>query len=225
VLPMLLSYKEENAGHSTDNIQTNSPKTPLSLFKSIFTYKPLAFLFLAYFLFSDAMLTFANNFPLYLETIHGVSDTVKALLTIAILGLAAVGAVIFGRIADKKGELKTLMGILIAWCVLFPVMAFVPSFYALVPIYLIAGIIFGPVWAISRSLVGQLAPQGLVASSYSYYVVAERFATFIGPLVWSLTLVTVGEGARGYQAALLAMTVLLIVSIGVLKRIPNVTHA
>ena len=216
-LPIFFFYKE-NLSTSTASSE-NISVSPFALFKKIFSYKPLAFLLLAYFLFSDAIITFANNFPLYLETVHGVSDTVKSVLTIGILGLAAIGAVIFGKIASKKGELKTLRNILIGWCIIFPTMAFIPNFNLLVPVFLLAGIFFGPIWAISRSLVGQLAPKEFVASSYSYYVVAERFATFIGPAIWSVTLVVMGEGVRGYQTALLAMTGILILSLFVLNRI------
>ncbi len=98
-------------------------------------------------------------------------------------------------------------------------MASISNFKTLIPIFLFAGILFGPVWAISRALVGELAPPHLVASSFSYYVVAERFATFVGPALWSIALVVVGEGARGYQAGLISLMILLIISLFVLKRI------
>jgi UMF1 family MFS transporter len=212
-LPMLIFYKEENRA------ARNAPALTTSSFRALLTSKPLVLLLVAYFLFSDAFLTFASNFPLYLETIHKAPDTTKALVSIGVLALASVGAVIFGKIADKKGELKTLKFILIVWCFIFPAIAFIPTLNLLIPIFLFAGIFFGPVWAISRSLVGQLAPQGLVASAYSYYVVAERFATFIGPLVWSGALIWLGEGKAGYQAALISMSGLLIIGLLILNRL------
>lgn len=213
-LPMLLFYKEINI------TKTDSPIFSLKdSFKKILTNKPLAYLLLAYFFFSDALLTFANNFPLYLQEVHAATDTTKALLTAAILVLASIGAIIFGKIADKKGNLKTLTLILIIWCFIFPAMALIPTLKLLTPVFLIAGILFGPVWAISRSLVGNLATKELLASSYSYYVLAERFATFIGPAVWSGALVMVGENQQGYQAALLSMSGLLIVGLLLMRKI------
>ena len=98
-------------------------------------------------------------------------------------------------------------------------MVVITNFKLLIPVFLFAGILFGPVWAISRALVGELAPAGLVASSYSYYVVAERFATFIGPAVWSIALITVGEGVRGYQTGLFFLMLLMIVSLFVLGKV------
>lgn len=217
-LPMLIFYRE-NTSSVPSISKTNNRSNLFSLFKEVFSYKPLAFLLLAYFLFSDAMLTFANNFPLYLETVYHVTDTVKSILTASILILSAVGAVAFGKIADKNGNLKTLKIVLIAWCFIFLAMVLVNNFKTLIPISLFAGILFGPVWGISRALVGELTPPHLVASSYSYYVVAERFATFVGPAVWSIALITMGEGVRGYQTGLIFLTLLLIISLFVLNKI------
>ncbi|MCR4274914.1 MAG: MFS transporter [Candidatus Campbellbacteria bacterium] len=217
-LPMLLFYREDQNIVLIKNSIEPRP-TLVSLFKEVFAYKPLALLLIAYFLFSDVMLTFANNFPLYLETVHQTTDTVKSILTAGILVLAAAGAVLFGKIADKKGNLKVLKMILITWCFIFLAMVLVTDFKILVPIFLFAGILFGPVWGISRALVGELAPPNLVASSFSYYVVAERFATFVGPAIWSIVLVVVGENVRGYQTGLASLALLLVVSLFFLNKI------
>lgn len=219
VLPMLFLYKDLKKNDSADYIR--KPINFVSLFKEVLKYKTLALFLFAYFLFSDAMLTFANNFALYLEIVHGATDTIKSLLTASILVMAAVGALVFGKVADKKGNLKTLQAILFVWCFIFLAMIFVTEFEILILIFLFAGILFGPVWAISRALVGEFAPLHMIGSSYSYYVLAERFATFVGPLVWSIALVTVGEGVKGYQTGLLFLMILLIVSIFVLSRIKH----
>ncbi len=214
-LPMLCLYKEIKV--YSREISLDTPVS--SLLKTMYSYKSLMFLFLAYFLFSDALLTFANNFPLYLEIVHKASDTTKSLLTASILTLATFGAVFFGRVADKKGKVKTLRIILMIWCVLFFLMAMITNFTILVLIFLFAGILFGPVWGISRALVGELAPPHLLASSYSYYVVAERFATFIGPLVWSITVIIVGDNVKGYQSAMISLGFLLFLSVFVLNKV------
>lgn len=216
-LPMLLFYREaENSVYGSEPAMSKSFGT---LFRELLSSKPLIFLFLGFFLFSDALLTFSNNFALYLEVVHKVSDTTKSILTAGILTLAALGAVILGRVADRIGKIKTLKFILIIWFFLIVTMAFVLNFAVLIPFFLLAGVLFGPVWGISRALVGELAPPHLLASSYGYYVVAERFATFVGPLVWSLALITWGEGPEGYRAALVSLAGLLLISVFVLNRI------
>lgn len=213
-LPMLFRYREIVA--STPAAETLG--SPFALLRTVFNYRPLALFLVAYFFFSDALLTFANNFPLYLQNVFEVPDTTKALLTVAILGLAAIGSPIFGHLSDRWGRWRTLVGILAAYLGLLIALSLTTSFFALVVITLIAGILFGPVWAISRAIVGQMAPPGLVASSFNYYIVAERFAAFAGPLAWSGALIVWGEGARGYQMAMIAMAVLLALGLFLVAR-------
>ena len=117
-LPILFLYREDEVVKPWIQ-RPHGSRSLIVLFKTILADKSLAFLFLAYFLFSDALLTFANNFPLYLQAVHGASDTLKALLTVAILGLAAVGAVIFGYISDRFGHKKTLTAVLVLFSGIF----------------------------------------------------------------------------------------------------------
>ncbi|HEY1037028.1 MAG TPA: MFS transporter [Candidatus Paceibacterota bacterium] len=222
-LPMLLFYKDGTAGDSPSDQAAQGDAgrawpSLKSMFSEVFGHKPLAVFLLAYFLFSDALLTFSNNFPLYLEEVYGVSDAVKSLLTAGILLLAAVGAMFFGKMADKHGKVRVLRLILIGWILVFVTATFAQSFAQALPVFLLAGLIFGPVWGISRALVADLAPKHLVASSYSYYVVAERFATFVGPAVWSAALLAAGESASGYRTAMLSLGLLLAASLAVLMR-------
>src|SRR3989344_7890526 len=74
-LAMLLLYRGEK-NITRNDAQNKEKPNIIALFKSDFSFKPLAFFLLAYFFFSDALLTFGNNFPLYLETVHHVTDTV-----------------------------------------------------------------------------------------------------------------------------------------------------
>ncbi|HRY31051.1 MAG TPA: MFS transporter [Candidatus Paceibacterota bacterium] len=216
-IPMVFLYREEKV--VIEVVENQDRPTVLSLFKSVFSHKSLAFILIAYFLFSDSLLTFANNFPLYLETVFKATDTTKSLLTAGILILSAFGALILGKVSDKIGNVKILKIIIVIWCLLLFSMAATTNFGAAIPIFLFAGILFGPIFSISRSLVGQLSPENLRATSYSYLVLAERFATFIGPAVWSTVLIVVGETVNGYRSSVFSLGVLLLISLLALNRI------
>lgn len=211
-LPLSTMYKETAALRV---VTSASIKETIS---AIYAHKPLLYVLLSYFLFSDALLTFANNFPLFLEVVHKVSDTSKSLLTASILLFGAIGAVVIGKLADRYGRMKTLQYLLGVWFVIFMLFGTVDSFAILVPIFLFAGFLFGPIWSVSRAIVGELAPPHLVASSYSYYVLAERFATFIGPIVWSIVITQFSDSSMGYQMAMIAMGLLIIPAIAYLRR-------
>lgn len=219
--PLLFWFKD---GPSQTRVGRESFREELSGVRNtltlIFANKNLAFLLLAYFLFSDALLTFSNNFPLFLEKVHNASDSVKTYLTAGILSLSVIGAILGGSIADKKGGVRTLFWLLLSWVVLFPALAFAPSFSLVVVICLVAGIFFGPTWGVSRALVSEFSAKELSASSFSFFILMERFATFAGPIVWSIVLAaTASQGARSYSYAIVGMGALVFISLFFIRRI------
>ncbi len=215
-LPMLFKYKED----ININLIGNNILPLFTTFKKIFSIRNLSFLFIAYFLFSDALLTFSNNFPIFLERVYNASDSMKAYLSIVILLLSSIGSVIFGRIATRKGNKWTLNLILVIWLFIFPMIAFAPTFRFAVVIMMFGGLLFGASFGISRAMVSQFTPREIEASSFSFYIITERFATFIGPIVWSITLAsTASMGNISYSYAILSLGFLILISIFVLRKV------
>ncbi len=220
-LPLLLWFKDHNALPQTGKESIREEFLGIrNIFRLIFSNKNLTFLLLAYFLFSDALLTFSNNFPLFLEKVHGASDSVKTYLTAGILSLSVIGAIFGGRMADKKGGTRTLFRLLLIWVVMFPLIAFLSSFNLVIVACLIAGIFYGPTWGVSRSLVSEFSAKELAASSFSFFILMERFATFSGPIVWSVVLTaTASQGISSYSYAISGMGVLVLISLFFVKKI------
>src|SRR3989344_7837331 len=81
-LPMMLWFREKEILPPLEKIKIRDEYAKIfQTVKSILLNRNLVFLLLGYFLFSDALLTFSNNFPLFLEKVHGASDTIKTYLT------------------------------------------------------------------------------------------------------------------------------------------------
>lgn len=219
--PFLLKYKEIATGRVITAIDIGDEYAKIfQTIKTIFSIKNLSLLFIAYFLFSDALITFSNNFPILLEKVFGATDSVKAYLTAGILTLSGVGSLVFGKISDKKGTKFTLSILLIFWIIFFPALALAPSFTIAIVICLVAGLFFGPVWGVSRAMVSEFTPREIEARSFSFYILAERFATFIGPIMWSVVLAsTAGSGNMSYSYALVSMGGLVLIGLLVLRKI------
>ncbi len=220
-LPMLLWFKEKELPEILKKMSVVDEYAKIfQTIKKVLLNKNLVLLLLGYFLFSDALLTFSNNFPLFLEKVHGASDSIKTYLTAGILSLSAVGSIILGKISDLKGSVRTLTVLLVIWTILFPVIAFVPSFKFVVAACLVAGFFFGSMWGISRTIVAETTHSSVEASSFSFYILAERFATLVGPITWSVVLAsTASSGKMSYSYAILSMGVLVFVSIFFVRKI------
>lgn len=220
-LPLLVWYKEA-ATNQTLKMTTarHELREVAQTVKTVFSIKNFSLLFVAYLLFSDALLTFSNNFPIFLEKVFNATDDVKTYLTAGILTLSGVGSLIFGKVSDKIGTKTALTIVLCFWIIFFPVLAFAPSLSVAAVVCLVAGLFFGPVWGISRTMVSELAPRETEARAFGFYTLAERFATFIGPITWSAILVaTANRGNTSYSYALVGMGVLTLLGLIVIRKI------
>jgi len=219
--PFLYIYKETFTERTIQKMSiTGEYAKVFQTVKTIFSIKNLALLFVAYFLFSDALLTFGNNFPIFLERVFGVADKTKIYLSVGILVMSAIGSLIFGKMADRKGTKFTLSIILIAYIIIFPALASAQSFITAAIICIIAGLFYGPAWCVSRAMLAELTPREIEARSFSFYTLAERFATFIGPITWSIILTTTASsGNASYSYALIGMGVLVFLGFLVVRKI------
>jgi UMF1 family MFS transporter len=178
--------------------------------------------FIAYFFFNDAVLTAANNFPIYMDRVFGAGDSVKSYILLGILVTSAVSCPLSGLIADRIGFKKTLMGILVGWVVIFPLLAFTQSIVFLLLVTILMGLLFGSVWTVTRAMVIKLSPNGSLNQSFSYFVLMERFATFVGPISWGIIVaVAPHSGAFNYRLAALSMVIFVIIGFFITKKLPK----
>ncbi|MBI3336563.1 MFS transporter [Candidatus Peregrinibacteria bacterium] len=217
-LPMLFGFQEpmkKNTGLSL----YREIKNVWTATRALIALPTLTLFFASYFLFNDAILTVSDNFPIFLERVWHIPDTIKTYLLLVILLTCAAGGTISGYIADRAGHKRTLFILLTGWIILLPILAFITSF----PIFVIAttlmGFWFGASWTVSRSVMSYLAPHGKHNLAFAYFGLAERASSFVGPMVWGFV-VTYYEpiGSDRYRWAILAVTVFII--LGSLALIP-----
>ena len=151
-----------------------------------------------------------------------MSDTVKSVLLLAILLVAIISAPISGFLADRFGPKRVTLWVLAGWLVLMPAGALAPDFKIFAIISVIAGIWFGAVWTVTRTLVMKLTPPERINQSFSYYTLLERLATFVGPVSWGLIIALAPKSASfNYKEALMAMTVFVAIGLFIALKIPE----
>lgn len=209
-LPMLVFFKEPKKEIGKLNFKSEIKET-INETKILFSISSVGFFILAYFLFNDAILTSVNNFPIFLEQVWGVSDTIKTYLLLAILVTSAIGGTLSGMIADKFGHKRTLVFILLIWLIIFPFLGFITNFPLFVGLCVLLGLWFGSNWAVSRSVMSYIAPKGKHNLAFAYFGLAERASSLVGPIIWgSIVSGLVSIGNMRYKIAMLSLSVFII---------------
>ncbi|MBI2632317.1 MFS transporter [Candidatus Pacearchaeota archaeon] len=220
-LPMLFFFKEPKKYSIKLKINLGLKET-ITETKLLFSSYSFTFFIIAYFLFNDAILTATNNFPIFLEQVWGISDTVKTYLLLGILVTSAVGGTLSGYIADKFGHKRTLTYILLIWLFVFPFVGFIKDFTLFVIAAIFMGLCFGSNWAVSRSVMGYVAPKGRHNLAFAYFGLSERASSLLGPIVWGLLVTNLTSlGDNRYRIAVSAMTLFVLLGLIALSKVKN----
>lgn len=220
-LPMLFFYKIPKQEKSKEKINLmREYKSFWNNFLELVRVRDVGLFLLAYFLFDDAIITASTNFPIYLQNVFNVSDSIKSMMLLGILVASGVGAILSGWVAKKIGIKKTLMGVLAGWIIIFPLMATISYFPIFVALSCLMGVLFGSVWTVTRAAMTVLCPKEKLSFGFSFYTLAERASTFIGPLGWGFVIWAFsGFGIFKYKMALLLMTVFVAAGLYFLKKV------
>lgn len=224
-LPMLFLFKEHKKAKKVKINISFEFKNSFASFVALCKAPGMGRFLLGYFFFNDAMITATNNFPIYLEQVFKINDEAKSILLIEILITSVIGALVVGFISDKFGLKRTLLTILIGWAIIFPLMALITDYFSFTLLSIVLGFLFGATWTVSRAVMAYLTPPDKLNYAFTYYTMAERFSTFIGPLSWGLiTLLLVDTGSLRYHIALFSMGFFILIGLFIVRKIPEIAR-
>ncbi|WP_431782515.1 MFS transporter [Streptomyces chumphonensis] len=180
---------------------------------------PLTLMFLlAYLLYNDGVQTVITQASVFGSEELGMEQEslIGAILLVQVL--AIFGALGLGRLAERYGAKRTILGSLVAWTGTVAAGYFLPSGEPLWFFVLAAaiGMVLGGTQALSRSLFAQLVPRGKEAEYFSLYEVSDRGTSWLGPLVFGLTYQLTGS----YRDAIISLVVFFVLGFVLLLRVP-----
>lgn len=219
-LPMMILFEDSKPKVNKINIKIlkEGEKEYIKKMIAFFSISIAIPMLVAFFFFNDALITVSNNYPIFMERVFGVSDSVKNLLLMGILLMSAIGGLISGKIADKIGALKTLKYILIGWIILIPLVALSKGLILLSIFSILLGSLIGSVWTVTRAYLSQILLKEDLGYGFSFYTIMERFATLLGPLTWGGIILGLGTGQISYRIALASMTLFVAVGLIILVK-------
>ena len=186
-IPTFLWVKEVHEAEGIPEGETvlgHAFKNLSETFRSVRSYREFVKYMVSYLIYNDGIMMLMDFAAILGATLFGLDQIQLILLVIILQVTGAVGALLFGRIADRKsGKEAVLLSLLILTvtiCALF----FIPSLEWFFVVGAAAGFSLSGAQAVSRSIVVQLAPPDKTAEFYGFLSVAGRTSTFIGPFVF-----------------------------------------
>ncbi|RLC98831.1 MAG: hypothetical protein DRI46_10630 [Chloroflexi bacterium] len=140
----------------------------------------------AFLIYNDGILMAINFAAIFGAVMFGLDQQQIILFMILIQFTSVIGAYVSGWIADKrsgKASLVIFLLLMIGSVVGLFVVESVAGFYVIGGI---AGLALSSVQAVSRAMVGALAPPGRSAEFYGFFAVAGRTSSFIGPTIYGV---------------------------------------
>jgi UMF1 family MFS transporter len=183
---------------------------------------PHTLLFLAaYLLYNDGIQTVIALSAQFGAEELGMETAALVQLILMVQFIAFFGALAFGYLARWMGAKRAVMASLVIWLGVtiytYWLLETVGQFFVLAGVI---AIVLGGSQALSRSLFSLMIPKGQEAEYFSLYEVSERGTSWMGPLLFGLTLQFTGS----YRLAILSIAVFFAVGLLILSRV-NIRRA
>jgi UMF1 family MFS transporter len=164
---------------------------------------------LAYLFYNDGIQTVIASSSVYGEKELGFETSVLIATILMVQFVAFGGALLFGRLAERFGSRRIILGGLGVWMLVVTTGYFLPEnniglFLALA---VGIGLVMGGTQALSRSFFSLLIPRGREAEYFSLYQACERGTSWLGTLVFGL----MHQLTDSYRPAIFALIVFFLV--------------
>jgi MFS transporter, UMF1 family len=182
---------------------------------------PVTLTFLvAYLFYNDGIQTVIVSASTYGENELGFGTSVLISTILLVQYVAFLGALLFGRVAERIGARRVVLVGLLLWMLIVSAGYFLPE-NEIAPFLVLAagiGLVLGGTQALSRSFFSQLVPRGREAEYFSLYQAGERGTSWLGTLLFGL----VHQWTDSYRPAIFALIVFFLVGFVLLLRVDPV---
>jgi len=153
-------------------------------FRDIKNYKEFIKYMAAFLIYNDGIMMLMDYAAIIGATLFGMKQTQLIIFVILIQIAGSLGALLFGRISDKKSSKEAIILSLIILIAAVVVLLFIKNVNWFYVIGFVAGFSLSGAQAVSRTMVSQIAPAKKTTEFYGFLSVAGRTSTFVGPLVF-----------------------------------------
>jgi len=178
-------------------------------------YRDLFTLMIAFFVYNDGVVTVIYCASLYASgTLQFTSDEFGYLL-IVINVVAAAGAFLFGLLADKIGQKRTIFISLIVWIIAVSYAYVITTKREFWIVAALVGVGLGSCQSVTRSLVAVFTPKQNAAEFFGFLGIAGKAGAFAGPAIFGFLSWLLGS----QRPAILSVAAFFIVGMIILSQV------
>lgn len=155
-------------------------------FKAVKSYKEFIKFIVAFLVFNDGIMMTLDFAAIIGAVLFGMQQQQLIIFMIIVQIASVAGAYLFGILAHKWNSKQSLVLSLAIMIVAVVWLLFVQNINVFFVVGGLAGFALTGVQSVSRTLVGQFAPEGKSAEFYGFFEVGGRTSSFIGPAVYGL---------------------------------------
>ncbi|MBM4308127.1 MAG: MFS transporter [Deltaproteobacteria bacterium] len=170
------------------------------------TFRELTKFLVAYLIYNEGIETVIVMASIFGAQVLKMETGEIILFFLMVQGIAFVGSLIFGFLADAIGNKRTIMISLIIWSLIvvwaFPLGIFLDAKTEYWILGILTGIVLGGSQAASRSLQGIFTPDANSAEFFAFFGVSGKFASIFGPLIYGILIAITGSVQSGILSVL-----------------------
>lgn len=218
-LPFLLQKLD---GAAPREVETRKQFSFREFVGKIFSNKRLLYYLLGYMFVADSVTTLQVYLTLYLKNVFGFTDKMSSLAGVVSLVALFATCMLLGSLAHRmvnKNRLLSIAGaIYVSTFILFGLTPAIPSLAYL--FLALAGIAYGLFFPLARSLYSDIVPKEEQAEHFSSFVIFERAAAIIGPIIWVIVyeLLRSNSVEFRYRANLMVLSLIAMIGLYLIKK-------
>jgi MFS transporter, UMF1 family len=209
-LPTFLFLKERRPGcrsrDGTGHLRAGYQRLRHT-YHRIKTFRELTKFLLAYLIYNDGIETVIVMASIFGADVLGMETQEIILFFLMVQGIAFVGSLLFGTLADAIGNKRTIMITLGIWSLIVLWAFRLGIFWSPKTEYWILGVgvalVLGGSQAASRSLQALFTPQDNSAEFFGFFAVSGKFSSIVGPLIYGILIAVTGSVRSGILSLLL----------------------
>jgi UMF1 family MFS transporter len=222
-LPIMIGLKErppsrDAAGAATANLG-QLRRSLMTTLKDLRHFRPLWIFLLAYVFFTNGIETSISTASIFGDQELRMDSAALIKLFLLVQFAAFPGALLFGLLVDKIGNKKGLAISLIGWMVallwVYNLGIFTEPIVEFHLAAVLVGLVMGGSQAAARSLFASFTPPARSAEFFSFYGIAGRVSSIMGPLSFA----AVNVATRSLRAAILVMVAFFLAGLIVLTQV------